>query len=69
MQAIDLLTELHHSGADVHIIDGENIRVLGNLTNEHRKAIRTLKPELLRLLAQEERRNRVLQLMAMRHSR
>ena len=64
MLAIDLMAELRNGGTEIQLVAGGNIEVLGNMTDEQRGSIRTLKPELLHLLAQEKRRNRVLQLMA-----
>ena len=64
MQARDLMAELRNGGAEIHLVGSGHIEVSGNLNDEEREAIRTLKPELLQLLAQDERRNRVLQMMA-----
>lgn len=62
MHARDLLNELRDGGADIHIVDEGAIEVCGKLTDSQRAAIRSFKPELLQLLAEERQPGNVISL-------
>ena len=64
MEAKELIDELRDGGAEIQVAVGGYIEVTGDLTDVQRKAIRAYKPELLRLLGREHRRQQVLQMMA-----
>jgi len=58
MEARELLIELRAEGAHVHIAGEGYIKVTGHLTDAQREAIRASKPELLKILEDEEWRRR-----------
>jgi len=58
MAARDLIDNLRNCGAEIHRVDGGYIEVTGNLTDAQREAIRAYKPELLKILENEEWRRR-----------
>ena len=58
MAARDLIDNLRNGGAEIYIADGDYIEVTGNLTDAQREAIRAYKPELLKILEDEEWRRR-----------
>ena len=64
MDAGSLLNDLRATGAQVGATNDGYIEVAGPLTDDQRKAIRAHKPDLLKLLGCERRRQQLRQMMA-----